>query len=651
ATVAALERRPVGAVVNVVSVADASGNYQFTNLLLDESYNSVGVVRPTFVVSSATPEGFTRSPRNQGGNAAIDSDNQAGQSVSLVQGESNDTIDFGFMGTSSLGDFVWLDANGDGLAGQGEPGLSRVALSLTYLGLDNRAGTADDQTFTSNSGLNGEYLFEHLPGGFYRVQVGPATLPTGVTLTTHNEPTYMYLPIDSAVTTVDYGYRGPGRIDGSIFRDSNRDGSPSSGEGFANVIVNVTADIDGDGVDEVVTVRTDSQGNYTVPGLPVNNGSGGGITYKIRIDAASLPPGLMAVVDPDLLLDSTAQTTLSPLQPAASGVNFGYLGSGKTSGAVFADNNRDNRIGPTEPGIAKVTVMLTGVDVTGTNVTRVVQTGVDGVFYFDDLLPGVYKLVESQPEGYGDWFDRAGSEGGRASNDMIRDIVLTAGAHAQGYTFGEIDPLTVSKRDFLSPPYYSNPNDQFDVDADGFVAPIDALLVVNAINELTSSFKSSVSNSLQRPYFLDVNADSQLTPQDVLAVVNRLNQLSNLGAGEGDESQAAAALAVEVAAVSVAAIDDVLHEDAMHHDAMIDDAMVDDAMVDKAVIDDSTIVAPAALPTLQKPLAVALLSPVDAAELIVISSRSAGDDSDSVFGDDELLDDLLACVPAGKPLV
>jgi hypothetical protein len=383
-----------------------------------------------------------------------------------------------------------------------------------------------------------------------------------------------------------------------------------------------------------------------VPGLPVNDGRGGGITYKIQIDSTSLPPGLKAVIDPDFALDATTQTRLSPLQPTVGGVNFGYIGSGMISGAVFADNDRDNRIDPNELGIANVTVRLIGIDVTGANVSRLVQTDAEGEYFFDDLLPGVYRLVESQPTGFGDWFDSAGNGGGRASNDMISDIVLTPGMQARNYSFAEIDPLHVSKRDFLSIPYYTNPREQYDVNADGFVSPIDALLIVNTLNGTAPAWMTNVSDPLLGPYFLDVNADAELSPMDVLLVVNRLNQLSNLFGGEGEPFDAG----LDNSAIAVASIADSVFDDPTLDDLAANRPLenLPPSAMDSASRDGDL---PLVFPSLRQPSPVALSSSVDAAEPCPRVSRPDGDVSDSVFGDDESLDDLLACVPAGKPTV
>ncbi len=83
--------------------------------------------------------------------------------------------------------------------------------------------------------------------------------------------------------------------------------------------------------------------------------------------------------------------------------------------------------------------------------------------------------------------------------------------------------------------YYHNSGNQFDVNNDGYVSPIDALGVINSLN-------SGGSRSLPRGggegedgghLFVDVNADGSLSPIDALLVINRLNTRGQ-GEGEGE---------------------------------------------------------------------------------------------------------------------
>jgi hypothetical protein len=81
------------------------------------------------------------------------------------------------------------------------------------------------------------------------------------------------------------------------------------------------------------------------------------------------------------------------------------------------------------------------------------------------------------------------------------------------------------------PPKHQNPILNLDVDADGFISPIDVLLVINFIN---FNGASSVVGLPAPPPYRDVNGDNQIDPLDVLAIINFINARGNGGAGEGE---------------------------------------------------------------------------------------------------------------------
>jgi hypothetical protein len=101
----------------------------------------------------------------------------------------------------------------------------------------------------------------------------------------------------------------------------------------------------------------------------------------------------------------------------------------------------------------------------------------------------------------------------------------------------------------------TNPWDRFDVNNDGFVSPIDALILVNKVNTngggaLGSGGEGEASGD---KYYVDVNEDGFLSPLDILWVVNRINGSNFSGEGEG-QSQAVPSIEStnsEVAASSV----------------------------------------------------------------------------------------------------
>ncbi len=97
--------------------------------------------------------------------------------TSLFSGQNRTDVDFGYRGTASIGDFVWLDKDGDGAQDVGEPGLANVTVTVTWAGQDGVAGNADDRTFTQNTNGGGGYSFTNLPAGNYTVDVDQTDAP------------------------------------------------------------------------------------------------------------------------------------------------------------------------------------------------------------------------------------------------------------------------------------------------------------------------------------------------------------------------------------------------------------------------------------------------------------------------------------------
>jgi large repetitive protein len=121
------------------------------------------------------------------------------------------------------------------------------------------------------------------------------------------------------------------------------------------------------------------------------------------------------------------------------------------SGSVFVDLSNDGIRDAGEAAIFGVSIVLFGVDDSGTPVIRRTTTDANGDYGFALLPPGSYTVLEAQPFGFGDGIDMFGSgaNGGAASNDAFVDVILPGGASAQEFNFGELLP-DGSKRRFLA---------------------------------------------------------------------------------------------------------------------------------------------------------------------------------------------------------
>ncbi len=149
-----------GEAVSQTTTTSGGGQYLFDNLY-------PGSYKVTFPPIS----GFVRTFANLGNDVTdSDADKTTGMTGNYILGsdQTNLTVDAGYYKPAALGDFVWVDTNGNGQQDTGEPGISGISVVLT--GTDG-TGASVNQTTTTNS--LGKYLFDNLVPGTYSV-----TFPT-----------------------------------------------------------------------------------------------------------------------------------------------------------------------------------------------------------------------------------------------------------------------------------------------------------------------------------------------------------------------------------------------------------------------------------------------------------------------------------------
>ena len=102
---------------------------------------------------------------------------------------------------------------------------------------------------------------------------------------------------------------------------------------------------------------------------------------------------------------------------------------------------------------------------------------------------------------------------------------VTITATATGFPAATQSVLVI---DSNSPHAWQNPIDHEDVNNDGAVSALDALIIFNYLNSVGSGPVPSAGNP---PPFYDVNGDNAISPLDALLIFNELN---NGGSGEGE---------------------------------------------------------------------------------------------------------------------
>lgn len=333
------------------AITDANGQYLFTNLPFVDYEVSV-----TFL-----PGGLGQ----QTGDPDATLDSRHSLTLTATQPEV-ETVDFGYVGTGSIGDTVWQNLNGDNDVDPGESGLANVTVTLT--GDINFDGV--DETFTTITDGNGNYTFDGLPAGEYTITVDPSTLPARLGAADANydldggneSTTTISLGPGENNLEVDFGYKREvfggviprGSIGDTVWLDLDGNGAQNSGNeiGLPDVTVNL---LDDSGT-VIAAAITDGDGRYFFGDLADG-------TYTVTVDTSSLPgeAGTLAqTFDLDGLgTPDRATVTLDATQRTWDSVDFGYQGSGGIGDTVWLDLD-----GNGTPDVGSVDVGLANVDVT-----------------------------------------------------------------------------------------------------------------------------------------------------------------------------------------------------------------------------------------------------------------------------------------------
>ena len=164
-----LDGNPVKAVTT-----DANGKYEFTNLMpnVDRLVSNAG--EENYKVVFTVPAGYSATTSYAAADGEKDS-NGTESDVTLVQGQNDETVDFGLVADGTIGDTLFWDVDNNGgsaPAGPDKP-LADVTVTLTYM---TPAGV--QKTLTTVTDADGHYSFKDLAPGDYLVTVDKTSLAT-----------------------------------------------------------------------------------------------------------------------------------------------------------------------------------------------------------------------------------------------------------------------------------------------------------------------------------------------------------------------------------------------------------------------------------------------------------------------------------------
>ena len=266
----------------------------------------------------------------------------------------------------SIDGLVFLDANANGVADQGE---QAIGGRTVFLNIDG-SGAPDANNPSATTNANGVYYFLGVAAGNYNVRdVAPAG--THITSPAQN----IIVTAGHVTSAVNFG-EVPPSITGTVFVDMNTNGSFDAGDlGLAGRTVFLNNDGTGAPDASNPSTTTDSLGKYYFTGLAPGN-------YSVR-----------EVVAAGVTLTTNSQTVAVTANQTKAGVNFGEAPS--ITGTVFTDLNGDGTFSANEPGVANRTVFL---NIDGTGVPDAsnpsASTDANGNFVFSGLAAGSYSVKE-----------------------------------------------------------------------------------------------------------------------------------------------------------------------------------------------------------------------------------------------------------------
>lgn len=353
------------------------------------------------------------------------------------------TINYGNFQPASLGNFVWQDTNGNGLQDPGEPGVSGAIVMLQDAAGNPVLNADGNPVGQVSTGANGLYTFGNLRPGDYRVKFTP---PLNFQFTLQNvgnnpaidsdaNPSNGLTGVVNLVSgqnndTIDAGLYLPAALGNFVWNDLNRNGLQDPGEpGINGVTVNL---LNGNGTPTGRTTMTINGGSPTTDGFYTFDGLAPG-NYIVQFVPPPNYEFTLQFQGNNPAIDSNANPNPGPMFGWSEVVTLPSGGFNPTIDAglvqpaslgdfVWHDLNFNGLQDPGEPGLEDVQVNL--LDSNG-NVIDTELTDADGLYLFEDLIPGTYSIQVVRPANYIFTFQNEGPPGNNDNSKVDRTTGIT----------------------------------------------------------------------------------------------------------------------------------------------------------------------------------------------------------------------------------
>ncbi|EMI52798.1 Ig-like domain-containing protein [Rhodopirellula sallentina] len=373
---------------------------------------------------------------------------------------------------------------------------------------------------------------------------------------------------DNDATNRDFVYQF-GRISDGLFAGNFGPGGGAAASGFDklgaygwfNGAYSFLIDTDDDGVGDDASVSA-----YQVNAAPVAGNFFTSATDLADIAAGRRPSDEIGLFDgQNWYLDTNGNNTidLGEIIPAnyngiplvGNFVNVGLEGTPGTPAeddlAVYVNDTNTLIIDSNRDGVADMDLALTDdfgrfAGLSGfTDKPVAGDLNLDGI---DDIGIWVKGRQGVLPEEQGEFFfwvsDATGADintnfASYSPAPLGNDLSTQWGDEFALPIFGNFDP-PVGEDVEIEVDTLTNDVNAYDVNGDGNVTSLDALIIINQLNSGVTEAEAGSRVRIQATagdYFIDVNGDTKLTAVDALQVINELNRLDTFG-GEGESTAA-----------------------------------------------------------------------------------------------------------------
>jgi len=473
-----------GATVTYCIIVQNTGDTDLANVLVEDAAigfsQTVALLAPTEQVVFAVPSAINGDLVNTASATGTPANPQGETIIGLTPPNDTDTTEVNEVAPASIGDYVFIDLNTNGIQEVGDAGFNNVRVTL----LDDAGNPVGAPQTT---GSDGRYLFDGLPAGTYSVQFElPATnqffTPQGIggdpNIDSDADPTTGISPpvtvnLGDTIENIDAGVFERDlipvitlvTIGDFVFQDNNANNLRDPGDpGIANVTVNLY----------------DAQGNFVGSTMTDNTGAYALIVPTGAYTVEFIPPPGASFVVPNVgtddLRDSdadpvTGRTSLlnftDPGAPSNLGVDAGFVAPPTYIGDfVFADTNLNGVQDEGETGVGGVTIVLQDTD---GNTLQTTQSDANGMYRFEvregnyrlffdtsDLAPGF--TFTAQNVGGDDELD---SDANPSNGLTPFTGVLAAGSNNLSFDTGVVPPASIGDLVWLDSNNNGQPDEKF----------------------------------------------------------------------------------------------------------------------------------------------------------------------------------------------